>query len=341
MRRLILLFVAGLILGPVLPLRAGDAAPPDASASALPADAAPAASNLKTSYEFDADLSAVGDATTNFGRGIMGDVSEQATSERLLIEPQYGDTPIYRFGLGYQRYNFGLSKAAPLPDILQAENIVVGLDFSAFNSWLFRVEADPGIYNDGRDTGFRDFNIPFTIGGSYIASDTIQWIAGLSIDIDRQLPIIPAVGVHWSVTDSWVIDAVLPTPRIEYDYNKNLTFYVGGDFDDGTYRVDKGLGNSFDNANPTVSTTSSGVMAKTSVTKTVPNTLAAHLGGSVVEYDEIRVGAGMSWKASKDLTFELECGYLPYREFDFHRANLHFTNDSGAPYGRLSLNAQF
>jgi hypothetical protein len=65
------------------------------------------------------------------------------------------------------------------------------------------------------------------------------------------------------------------------------------------------------------------------------------LGGSVVEYDEIRIGAGMSLKASKDLTFEFECGYLPYREFDFHRANLHFTNDSGAPYGRISLDAQF
>jgi hypothetical protein len=310
---------AALAFASMAAARAGETAPPDATAVSAPADSGvadstPAPSNIKTSYELDADTSYVGDARTNYGGGTMGNVSEERTRTRFVVSPQYNDGPIYRFGLSFQRYSFGFSKAAPMPNILQAENLVVGMDFTLFNSWLIRIEADPGFYNDGRYTGFRDANVPFIMGGSYIASADLQWIVGLEADINRQLPVIPAVGVRWSLGESWVIDAVLPTPRLEYDWSKSLTLYVGGDVDDGTYRADRNLGVSLGRPN---------------------------LSGAVFEYDEIRFGAGLSWKASKALTFELEGGYLPYREFDFHRADTHFSNDGGAPYGQMSLNAQF
>jgi len=322
-------FLAAILLfAPLLPLRAGDTStPPDTSAASIPADSTPAPGNLKTSYEFDAETSYVGSARTHFGDDGTGNVSEQTDSSRLLIEPQFNDGPIYRFGLAYERYNFGLSKAAPIPNILQAENVVVGMDFELFNSWLVRVEADPGLYGDARDTGFRTFNAPFSIGGSYIASETVQYIAGLEVDFNRQIPVIPAVGIHWSLNDNWVLDAVLPTPRIEYDYDKNLTLFLGGDFDDGTYRLDRVFAGDYGVAKP--STVAEGK-------HTGPN-----LNNAIVEYDEVRVGVGFSWKATKAITFELEAGYLPYREFDFHRADVHFSNDDGAAYGRMSFNAQF
>lgn len=308
-------FIAlGFLLAPLLPLRAGDSTPPPSPDTAAAVDSTPAPGNLKTSYEFDADTSFVGDARTNFGSGSAGNVSEQRTDARFVIAPQYNDGPIYRFGLAYERYGFGFSKAAPLPDILQAENLVLGVDFELFNSWLVRVEADPGLYGDSRSAGFRDFNVPFTLGGSYIASEEVQWILGVGVDFNRQIPAIPAIGVRWALSDDWVLDAILPTPRLEYDWSKALTLYLGSDIDDGTYRVDRGLG----------------------VALGRPK-----LSGAVLEYDEIRLGAGFSWKASKAITFELEGGYLPYREFDYHRADTHFSNDNGAAYGQMSINAQF
>jgi hypothetical protein len=317
--------IAALLLGPVT-LRAGDATAPAVDTSApAEADSTPAPGNLKTSYEFDADTSYVGDARTNFGSGVSGNVSEQNEDAKFLIEPQYNDGPIYRFGLSYERYNFGLSKAAPIPDILQAENLVVGMDFELFNSWLVRVEADPGLYNDGRAAGFRDFNVPFTIGGSYIAGEDIQWVVGLEVDINRQIPVFPAVGFRWQIRDQWVLDAILPTPRLEFDENKNLTLYLGADVDDGTYRMDQGLGVGYDQTYHNFTA----------------RTVGPRLGGTIVEYDEVRIGTGLSWKATKVFTLELECGYLPYREFDFHRADAHFSNNSGAPYGQMSLSAQF
>lgn len=310
---------AALILAPLGSLWAGVASLADAPAGATSAgadaiDSTPAPSKLKTSYEFNTDASYVGDARTNFGSGSNGNVSEQNTDASFIVQPQFNDGPIYRIGPDFQRYSFGFSSAAPLPNILQSESLTLGVDFSLLNSWLFRVEVNPGLYSDLRATGFRDFNAPFIIGGSYIAGADLQWFGGLDVDINRQFPVIPAVGVRWSFTDNWVLNAVLPTPRLEYDWSKDLTLYLGGNVRDGTYRVDRDFG--------------------TALGRPL-------LNGAIVEYDEIRIGAGCSWKAFKDFTFELEGGYLPYREFDFHRADTHFSNDSGAPYGQMSLNAQF
>jgi hypothetical protein len=304
-----------LLLALILPLSAlaGDVASPDTSGTDVTPEPS-VSSNLKLSYEFDGETSFVGKARTNFGAGDTGGVSELQTDERLIVSPQAGDGPLYRFGLAYQSYNFGFSKAAPLPDILQAGNLILDADFTIFNSVLIQLEADPGFYGDGRDTGFRDFNVPFTIGGSYITGADLQWVGGVSLDFDRQIPVIPAIGLRWAVNDNWVIDAILPTPRLEYDWSKELTLYLGGDFDDGTYRVDHGLGVALGRP---------------------------RLSNAVVEYDEIRLGAGVNWKATKVFTFEIEGGYLPYREFDFHRADTHFSNDDGALYGRVSLNTQF
>jgi len=364
---------AGLMLAMPASLRAGDAAlattgtatPADAG-DATPADAgivpgmqsytAPA-SHLTATYELDGDISYVGAARTNFGHSLQGNVTELESSARLVMGlQQSADSPIFRFGLSYQRYDFGLSKVAPFPDALQAENLVVGADFSLFSSWLVRVEADPGFYNDARSDRFKNFNVPFSLGGSYIASEDVQWVVGLGIDFNRQFPVIPAIGVRWALNDNWVIDAVLPTPRIEYEWSKNLTLFLGADLDDGTYRI----GSNFPRFKRTV-TTETTVMNRKIVsyrivgpfpptpvyayykthTESTETLLGPPLNDAVVEYDEVRLGAGMSWKATKALTFEFEAGYLPYREFDFHRADTHYSNNDGAAYGRMSVNGQF
>ena len=307
-----------LLLAPFSAVRAGDATPPaDTSGtleSSMPGETTPEPSKFQSTYEFDANAAYVGGARTNIGSGEKGSLSEQDDSAQFITSTQYNGGPLYRFGLAIQRYSFGLSRSAPIPDILESGNLVIGMDFELFNSWLVRIEADPGFYGDGRSMGFRDLNVPVIIGGSYIAGEDLQWVLGLELDVDRQIPVYPAVGVHWTITDSWVLDAVLPTPRLEYDYSKALTLYLGSDVEDATYRVGRDFG------------TAEG---------------RPKLNGAVVEYDEIRLGAGFSWKAAKGITLELEAGYLPYREFDFHRADTHFSNDDGAPYGRMSINAQF
>jgi len=43
---------------------------------------------------------------------------------------------------------------------------------------------------------------------------TWQLILGLSIDVERNYPVIPAAGVRWKIGPQWLLDAVLPTPRL-------------------------------------------------------------------------------------------------------------------------------
>jgi len=271
-------------------------------------------SRVKVSYEADADVSYVGDATTNFGRGSYGRLSEQDTNGRFVIAPRIDDGPIYRFGMGYQRFSFGLGKAAPLPNTLQSTNAIVGMDFSLFNSWLMRVEAYPGFYNDGHGANWSSFDVPFIFGGSYIQSAEVQWVVGIGVDVNRRWAVLPDVGVRWNFATQWTLDAVLPSPRLEYECSKDVTLYAGGDFQDGTYRVSRGVGTALGKAK---------------------------LIQGVVEYDEVRVGGGLSWKATKALTLELETGYLPYRLFDYARAGEHYENKNGAPYGQISLGGRF
>ncbi len=266
----------------------------------------------KLSYEADLNYSYVGDAKTKLNERQEGNVSEQSSLVHFVVSPQWGEGPLYRFGLELQRFSFGLPRLAPFPNTLQAVNAVVGVDLQLFDSWLVRVEAAPGFYGGSSDLRSSDFNVPFIIGGSYIAGANLQWILGLSIDVNREYPVIPAIGVRWSFLDRWVLDAVLPTPRLEFEWSKSLTLFTGADIKDGTFRVSGDLG-----------------------------TNQPRLNNAIVEYAEIRVGGGLSWKLASGVIVEVDGGYMPYREFDFHRAGKRFETQQGAAYGQVSLDAKF
>ena len=198
----------------------------------------------KVSYEADAEASYSGGARTKLGGSRTGNVSEQYDLAHVVVSPQWNDGPLYRFGLEYQRASFGLPDAAPLPNTLQGVSAIVGLDFPLLNSWLVRIEAQPGFYSASSDIRGRDFNIPFIIGGSYIAGADLQWVLGLSVDLNRKYPVIPAVGVRWKFTDRWVLNAVLPTPRLEFEWRKDVTLFAGADLKGGTYRAASDFGSS-------------------------------------------------------------------------------------------------
>jgi hypothetical protein len=197
---------------------------------------------------------------------------------------------------------------------LQADNLVIGLDTQLSDSNLNRGEVQPGVYNTGFDDLSDDFNAPFVAGGSYIFSPNLQLVLGVSVDIERKYPVVPAAGIRWKMASQWLLDAVLPTPRLEFEMNGSLTLYVGANLKQANYRVDDDFGD---------------------------NTGNARLNHAVLTYTEIRTGAGIDWKISPVVTLTGEVGYQPYREFDFYRADVRYHEDGGAPYGMISLHGAF
>jgi len=275
--------------------------------------AAQAYAGAETSSQTDAEFSLSSGLRTDLGHDRSGDVSGQSVLLREVLSTRLGEGPLLRVGFEWQRFSFGVPARAPLPETLQSLTAVIGFDLQLFESWLVRIEAQPGFYGSG-ELAARDFNVPFIIGASYVASADLQWIIGVSVDVNRSVPVFPGAGVRWKFADQWVLDAVLPRPRLEYEWSKALTLYGGTDLRGSTFRVSPDFGDT--HGNP-------------------------RFNRAVVDLMEIRAGVGASWKVSSWLQAELETGCVAYRDFDFHRADQDYQNKGAAAYGQIVFGAKF
>ena len=270
------------------------------------------ASIFKFSGEYLAEETYVGESSVKRGHKMVEDFDESDTTLQFIFTPRIS-LGVLRLGLQYERFSFGFPEKTSLPNSLQSGSVVVGLDTQFSDSIVFRVEAQPGFYGTNHfDTS--NFSLPFIAGGTYIYNPNLQLIAGVSVDYERKYAVLPTAGIRWQFAPQWVINAVLPTPRIEYEANRNLTIYGGGVFKSSNFRVDDNF---------------------------APQLKNRHLGGTVLTYSEVRAGGGIDWKVTPNITITAEAGYQPYRTFDFYRADVEFDQENSAPYGTLSIHGSF
>ena len=269
------------------------------------------------SFEFDVEGTYVGDGDIERGeRGdmVIRDFDEAQARVRFLLTPMT-KIGILRLGVQTERYAFSFGSNAPIPDDLHSTNLIVGLDTKFSDSFLIRLEMQPGFYGvDWDDFGRDTFNVPFILGGTYIFNSGFQVVFGIGVDAWRSNVILPGGGVRWKFATQWTLNAVVPTPRLEYEPNSNMVFFAGADIRSTSYRVEKNFG------------TLRG------------NTALNHAS---ITYNELRVGAGLDWKLSTAIKLSIEGGYIPYRNFDFHRTQVRYHQDGGAPYVRFGFHAAY
>jgi hypothetical protein len=264
--------------------------------------------------EYVVEETYVGDGDVRRGsHKSVRDFDENDSILQLVFTPRI-KLGVLRLGAEWERFSFGVPDGAPLPDTLQSVNLVIGLDTQLSDSILIRVEAQPGVYNSGLDDLSNDFNLPFVIGGTYIYSPDLQIVLGVGVDVERKYPVIPVAGIRWKMARQWVLDAVLPTPRLDFEINRDVTLYAGANVKQANFRVDDNFGDAHG----------------------IPK-----LNHAILSYSEVRTGAGFDWKVSPIVTFTGEVGYQPYRNFDFYRADVRYHQENGAPYGMLSLHGAF
>ena len=272
-----------------------------------------AANPMSLSQELDVEYGYVGGAATRGAGGKIGDVDEHSADVKYVISPQTTKDLLLRFGAEWQRFSFGVPDHAPVPDVLQQVSMVLGFDYQFADQWLMRAEVQPGIYSDFRDVRWDAVDAPLILGAAYLANDDLQWFLGLRVDARSQYPVLPAIGVRWKFNDEWTLDFQLPKPRLEYDVNDNLHLYLGAGLEAGTFRVGEHFGSG----------------------RGQPK-----LDNAVVDFFEVRVGPGCSWKIAPNLTVEAEAGYMPYRSFDFFDPSIVFRSHN-APYGQIACHARF
>jgi hypothetical protein len=275
---------------------------------------ATAQDSLKFSGEYLAEETFVGGGDVRNGAQVVGDFGESDTIMRFVFTPRVS-FGVLRLGAEWEKFSFDFSSSSPLPDELQSVSLVLGIDTQFSDSILVRFQTQPGVYNTGFDDLSDDFNMPFIVGGTYIYNANLQFVVGVSVDVERKYPVLPAAGVRWKIARQWVLNGVLPTPRIEFEPYKDLTIYLGADIKQTNFRVEDDFGTT--HGNP-------------------------RLDHAVLSYGEVRTGVGFDWKISPILTLTAEVGYQPYRSFDFYRADVEFDQTGGAaPYGMVSLHGAF
>ena len=275
---------------------------------------APSTSPL--SYEFDAESSFFGRGAANAGSKNVGNITEITSSAKFVLSAQVRDTALLRLGVGWLGYFFNPEAKAPIPDSLQAENLEVGADIQVSPAILARIEALPGIYSNARDITSRNFNVPFEIAASYFVSADLIFLAGVYVDVNADTPVFPVIGVHWKLSDKWVIEGMPPRPQIQYTLSETVTLFAGADLREETFVVDNKFG------------TSRGI---------------PQLNSAILEYNEIRAGAGLTWKIYKGVTLDIEGGCTPYRRFYYPHvaAGFKVKSEDLVPYLRVGLSALF
>ncbi|MDQ6859770.1 MAG: DUF6268 family outer membrane beta-barrel protein [Verrucomicrobiota bacterium] len=263
-------------------------------------------------FEFETQVSLVSDSELRRGYRDIREVDEDYSMVRFVYTPRlkYG---ILRLGVAYERFGFGMREAFEVPRGLQSLAAVVGFDTRLGDSILVRFEAQPGVYT-GTRFDFDDFHVPFILGGTYLYSSSVQFVLGISVDYERSYPVFPGGGVRWRFAPQWVLNAVMPTPRLEYELTKDVTLYAGADLKGSTFRVDNRFGAERGNSK---------------------------LNNAVLTYSEIRTGAGLAWKLSPGVKVSVEGGIVPYQNFDFHRTNVRYHQESVGAYGSVAINASF
>jgi uncharacterized protein DUF6268 len=273
------------------------------------------ASSGATPFPFEAEVeyTYVGDSTVQRDDRVVRDFDEAYSYVRFVYTPRI-KIGILRLGAAAERFGFGMSDQAELADTLQSYTAIVGLDTQLSDSILVRFEAEPGVYGTEDHLDGDTFNVPVVLGGTYIVNSDLQFVLGVSVNYERQFPVFPGGGVRWHFASQWVLNAVLPTPRLEFAATENLTFYAGANLKGSTFRTQQHFGNSVGNPD---------------------------LNNAVLDYSEVRTGAGMQIKLSPQCQLSIEGGFVPYREFDYHRTDVRYHHEDGAAYASFSFNAAF
>jgi len=267
------------------------------------------------SYEFSADGTYVGGGSISRGLKSVGNYSELFNSINFVVSDQIKDSLILRLGVDWSRYAFDTDDPfAPIPDVINALDLQFGADVQLSSALLMRMEIHPGFYGTFSNIAFRDFNIPFVAGLSYFVSSDLILTLGVGVDLNAQIPVVPAVGVHWKLSDRWTIDGVVPRPQLQYRLSDKITLFTGADIRETTFRMDDKFG------------TARGTPV---------------LNSAVLDYWEIRGGGGLTWSVYKGLKLDMEAGFVPYRRFDYYRADIKAVSSDWFPYVRVGLSAKF
>jgi hypothetical protein len=249
--------------------------------------------------------------------GAAGSMSEQSGEIAVLASRRIDEGLVGIVGGSWQTfaYNFTAdnSPTFPLPDNLQALALILGVDAELSEDWYMRIQIEPGVYGAWQQLGWNQVNIPGVAAFTNIVDEDFQWFIAVRADVFNFFPVIPIPGFRWQFAKDWLFNGSAPKPTIDWKATEDITVFAGGDILNLNARLPE------------------------SQTGTVNN---KNVDGALVNYFEARVGAGVSWAVTPEISLQFEGGAMVWRTFDLPRLNTS-VGSTVAPYGQVSLRGQF
>jgi hypothetical protein len=264
--------------------------------------------DLDSSYVFESDIEsndrdAAGDALSNTVR----------LGYRIPLGESWPGTECglwhLRLGAMYERHDFGHSGGLPLPNHIQSLAGVMALEYLVNDETAIMLETRPGVYFEN-DIAGRNFDAPTTLGMAFRLSDNFIAVAGATYGGFRAFPVLPGLGFKWTISDQLTLTALFPKASLDYKFSESCGAYIGGEYVGNSVRVDRQPGHN------------------------------GRLNHAVLNYSEWRAGAGVKFKLGS-LRGEIGAGYAFQRRFNYHRADLAWETEEGAPYLKAELHAAF
>jgi hypothetical protein len=256
-------------------------------------------------YESYLEFDYVAPASQNLGGGHNGRMAENYFDFRHVFMRHTLLAFLAQVGFEYQHMGFTAPNYAWFPDRLDEAIIDIGLDTRWSEKDLLHFQLRPGFYTDWRGGGWDAVNTPVDVGYTRVVNNKFQWIVGFSWNSWRSSRYLGAAGFRWQMTPRWKLKLYMPTPDIEYAVRPNLTLSFGADVRGDSFRVGPHTGDS----------------------KGAPS-----LNSALLDYQEVRVGPGLSWNVRPLIEINLMTGYMVGRQFDFHNNNNPTLNSGGAPF---------
>lgn len=294
-----------------LPLAAQNPASsaPAPTASGRPATAA-VTLKFDTAYTGDTPFTARGAYAGSFS------VAQFGTEVAVPLPPLGGDIfPIV--SLKYRHYSLDRDAATPLPDRLQSLSGALTVFTKLDADWSLLASVSPGVHSAGSTFSSKGFGV----GVLALASRkfTPEFGAGFGFVYDSLSKgtgrIIPVATFNWTPAPAWRVTLGFPRTGVIYTFSPELDFEFTAEADFGSFYVT-------DDPLP-------GGRNKPALNRTR------------LEYQSLRVGPALAWRASPTLSARASIGAVPLLRADYHQRNYRATADRTAPYASAGLEWKF
>lgn len=247
-------------------------------------------------------------------RGGAGEVAVQRHETEAGGSTQMRGDARLTHGLVWARTELDRAGRNLLPDALQEVALRLGWQQTFGPHWRGVAVARPGFSGDGGGLESDTFNVPLLALASYAASPERVWSFGIVANAFGDNPVLPIAGVRWQFAPAWTLNVGLPRAGVEWQPGKRVTLAAGATAQGGTYRLTR---------NP------------------VPGSAAgAQLADAKLDYREIRVGVGATWKLTDWLTLEADVGMAVDQQFEFYERGVKYRGSDEA-FGTIGVSGRF